>query len=240
MNYFPITPPFLLLFTILFVIVAWLVVGKVLRFASVCMGVGPRVMSVVLAASLLFSYINIPIAYLAPFPLGAPAIVTYFGVEYVIPLTQDLPGTILAINMGGAVIPIGLSCYLTVRNRLYKLALLDVCIVAAVCYVVAEPVPGIGITLPFFIPPLVSAIVSLGLSRVSAAPLAYIGGCLGTLIGADLLNLGAIQGLGAPVASIGGAGTFDGIFVTGLVAVILAGLVTRKVEPARVGVRYVR
>jgi hypothetical protein len=47
---------------------------------------------------------------------------------------------------------------------------------------------------------------------------------MGTLIGADLLNLGAIQGLGAPVASIGGAGTFDGIFLTAILAVLIAGL----------------
>jgi uncharacterized membrane protein len=56
------------------------------------------------------------------------------------------------------------------------------------------------------------------------APLAYIGGSLGVLIGADLTNLDKISGLGAPVASIGGAGTFDGIFVTGLFAVLLASL----------------
>ena len=52
--------------------------------------------------------------------------------------------------------------------------------------------------------------------------LAYVGGSLGTLIGADLLNLGVVRGLGAPVASIGGAGTFDGIFLTGVLAVLLA------------------
>jgi hypothetical protein len=34
---------------------------------------------------------------------------------------------------------------------------------------------------------------------------------LGELIGADLLNLGKVQGLGAPIASIGDAGTFDGV-----------------------------
>ncbi len=57
----------------------------------------------------------------------------------------------------------------------------------------------------------------------SIAPaLAYVVGSLGTLIGADLLNLGNIQGLGAPIASIGGAGTFDGIFLTGILAVLLA------------------
>jgi uncharacterized membrane protein len=42
------------------------------------------------------------------------------------------------------------------------------------------------------------------------------------LLGADLARLGEIRRMGAPVASIGGAGTFDGIFLTGLVAVLLA------------------
>ena len=69
-----------------------------------------------------------------------------------------------------------------------------------------------------------AAIVALLLRREQAAPLAYIGGSLGTLLGADLLNLGNIQGLGAPVASIGGAGTFDGIFLTGILAVLIASL----------------
>jgi len=44
----------------------------------------------------------------------------------------------------------------------------------------------------------------------------------------DLLNLGKIRGLGASVASIGGAGTFDGIFLTGIFAVLLAILMTKS------------
>jgi uncharacterized membrane protein len=86
----------------------------------------------------------------------------------------------------------------------------------------ATPVPGVGIAVPIFVPPVATAIVAVLLAHRHAAPLAYIGGSLGTLIGADLLNLGAVQGLGAPVASIGGAGTFDGIFLTGILAVLLA------------------
>jgi uncharacterized membrane protein len=66
--------------------------------------------------------------------------------------------------------------------------------------------------------------VALLLARQHAAPLAYIAGSLGTLVGADLLNLNRLQGLGAPVASIGGAGTFDGIFLTGILAVLIAGI----------------
>jgi uncharacterized membrane protein len=81
---------------------------------------------------------------------------------------------------------------------------------------------GVGIAVPVFVPPVVAAGTALLLSRQSAPALAYVSGSLGTLIGADLLNLGRVQGLGAPVVSIGGAGTFDGIFLTGILAVLLA------------------
>jgi uncharacterized membrane protein len=100
--------------------------------------------------------------------------------------------------------------------------LVGVVIVAAVVHWLAAPIRGVGIAVPIFIPPLVATATAWVLQRRSAPPLAYIAGSLGTLIGADLLNLGKVQGLGAPVASIGGAGTFDGIFVTGILAVLLA------------------
>jgi uncharacterized membrane protein len=83
-------------------------------------------------------------------------------------------------------------------------------------------VQGVGIAIPTFLPPIAAAVTAMLLSRRMAAPLAYIAGTLGTLIGGDLLNLGLLPGLGAPVASIGGAGTFDGIFLTGILAVLLA------------------
>ena len=86
--------------------------------------------------------------------------------------------------------------------------------------------PGLGIAVPVFVPALVTAVVAFLLSREYAPPLAYISGSLGTLIGADLTNLDKVAGLGAPVASIGGAGTFDGIFLTGIVAVLLASVVS--------------
>jgi uncharacterized membrane protein len=80
--------------------------------------------------------------------------------------------------------------------------------------------------MPAFIPPLVAAVVSVIFSHDNAPVLAYIGGTLGTLIGADILNLDKIKNLGAPVASIGGAGTFDGIFLSGIMGVILAAILT--------------
>lgn len=93
--------------------------------------------------------------------------------------------------------------------------LIGTAIVALGTHRIAYPVPGVGIAVPTLVPPLIEAAVGLLLGWRSAAPLAYVAGCMGTLIGADLMNLGQIQGLGAPVASIGGAGTYDGIFATG-------------------------
>jgi uncharacterized membrane protein len=144
--------------------------------------------------------------------------------HYVVPIVSDWPGTVVAVNVGGALIPTLMSFYLLVKNQLWRAGLLATACVAAVCHLVADPVPGIGIALPLLIPALTTAIAALLLSRQYAAPVAYIGGSLGTLIGADLLNLDKLQGLGAPVASIGGAGTFDGIFLTGIAAVLIASI----------------
>jgi uncharacterized membrane protein len=142
---------------------------------------------------------------------------------YVVPTVANWPGTVIAANVGGAVIPGLLSFYLLVRYRLWLLSGLAIAIVAFVCHLLAQPVPGLGIALPVFVPPLLAAVVALLLARPRAA-LAYIGGSIGCLVGAGLLNLGKIQGLGAPVASIGGAGTFDGIFPTRAFAVLLASI----------------
>jgi len=89
---------------------------------------------------------------------------------------------------------------------------------------VARPVPGFGIAVPALLPGIFAALVAVALHPVAVAGLAYAGGTLGTLLGADLVNLPKVRRLGAPVVSIGGAGTFDGVFITGIIAVLLASL----------------
>jgi uncharacterized membrane protein len=182
--------------------------------------------------SLLGSYVNIPIAELPAEYVHSGRVITFYGMRYVIPMVNEWPRTIIAVNVGGAVIPTILSVYLLVKNSLYGRGFVAVGIVSFIVHFMAHPVQGIGIAEPTFAPPLVATAVAIFLSRRYAAPLAYVAGSLGTLIGADLLNLGKLQGLGAPVASIGGAGTFDGIFVTGILAVLLAGMMTEKRRPA--------
>jgi uncharacterized membrane protein len=73
-------------------------------------------------------------------------------------------------------------------------------------------VPGVGIAVPVFIPAIVTAVISLLLSCRDAAPLAYISGSMGTLIGADLTNLDKVAGLGAPVLQSAGRALSMGFF----------------------------
>ncbi|MGD1015574.1 MAG: DUF1614 domain-containing protein [Roseiarcus sp.] len=192
------------------------------------LGLEPRVAMLVLLASLIGSYINIPIARLPEARVVARTFVDLFGVPYLVPRFVDWPGTILAINVGGALIPVLLSLYLVVHDRLVVAGAIATAVVAVIVHQLATPVPGVGISVPLFVPPLVAALTALALSRRYAAPLAYVGGSLGVLIGADLTNLDQLQTLGAPVASIGGAGTFDGVFLTGIVAVLLSALGERR------------
>jgi uncharacterized membrane protein len=224
LQYFPVAWPVLLVLLFLFGAAVSVVVAGIVRFASASMGISAGAMLGLLLLALLGSRFNIAVAYLPQRVAAATATIDFFGVPYVIPVLREWPGTVVAVNVGGAVIPTLLSVYLLVKNRLYLLGLVAIAIVTIVCHLLARPVYGLGIAEPVFIPPLITAVVAVILSRRYAAPLAYISGSLGTLIGADLLNLSRIQGLGAPVASIGGAGTFDGIFVTGLLAVVYAGV----------------
>lgn len=220
-------PPLFILLALLFaVVVAVLQIG-ILGYAYEKIGISRRAAMVILFLSLAGSYINIPIA---EFPARQEIVeqqvaVDRWGFRYMIPpQIKEWPGTVLAINVGGAIIPALLSIYLMVKNEVYIESAIGVGAVALVVYMLAEPIPQMGIAVPIFLPPVISALVGILLSRIYAAPLAYISGCVGTLVGADLLNLGELSRLGASIASIGGAGTFDGVFLTGILAVVLAAL----------------
>lgn len=221
-HFFPLELPFLIAFFVVGAIAIALIEINVLRYAYAKMGISSRHILTILVLSLWGSYVNIPIAELPAEPVLSGHVVNFFGMRYVVPEVERTTGTVIAVNLGGAVIPTLLSLYLLVKNRLYKLAVPAIAIVTAVTYWMAYPVRGVGIAVPVFVPPVVAAASALLLRRRSAPALAYIGGSLGTLLGADILNLGLVQGLGAPVASIGGAGTFDGIFLTGILGVLLA------------------
>ncbi|MEN3350421.1 MAG: hypothetical protein V7632_4056 [Bradyrhizobium sp.] len=231
-HYLPLTPGFFSILVLAAVVLVVLIQLRILRYAYLRLGVSPGTAMLLLFGSLIGSYFNIPITVLSGPAAQSGQIVDFFGMRYVVPYLAS-PSTILAVNVGGAVIPALMSAYLVLRYQLWLRAAIATAVVAAVVHASATPVPGMGIAVPVFVPVIVTAILALLLSREYAAPLAYIGGSMGTLLGADLLNLDKIGSLGAPIASIGGAGTFDGVFLTGILAVLIAGVVApAKPRPA--------
>jgi uncharacterized membrane protein len=222
LYYLPLTPEYFLILAGFFLVAVLLL--ATLRHAYLSLGVSSGAALVLLLASLVGSYFNIPVAQLPPEHVLSDQVQEYSGIYYVIPRVTDWGGTVIAINVGGALIPTLMSIYLLITHNLWLRGAIATAIVAVLLHLLATPVHGVGIAVPIFWPAVITAIVSLVLAPYDAAPLAYIAGGMGTLIGADLTNLSQVRGLGAPVASIGGAGTFDGVFLTGILAVLLASL----------------
>ena len=222
MIYAPFTLLLLLLLVALLAMVVVLVEMRVLAYAYRKVGVRPRYAFAVMLLSLLGSHVNIPLSSVPGQRVLRPHEISMFGRTYIVPDAVETGATVVALNVGGALIPILVSIYLVARTRLYGRMAIGVAIVAAVVHSLAQIVPGMGIAVPMFIPPLVAAGVGLLLAFRRAPPVAYVSGSMGTLVGADLLNLDRIAQLGAPIVSIGGAGTFDGVFLTGIIAGLLA------------------
>jgi uncharacterized membrane protein len=223
-HYLPLPPAFFAILVGIFLIVLVLLMLDALRHAYLTLGVSSTTATLLLFASLVGSFFNIPVATLPGERVLSNAVVQYFGMQYTVPFVANWPGTVVAVNVGGAVIPTLMSIFLLVRQRLWLKGIIATGLVALVLHWLAHPVQGVGIAVPIFFPAVTTAVVALLLSQEAAAPLAYIAGSMGTLIGADLTNLDKVRGLGAPIASIGGAGTFDGIFLAGILAVLLASL----------------
>jgi uncharacterized membrane protein len=195
-----------------------------IRYAFDRIGVPSEYMFSLLLLSWFGSWVNIPITRLrSAEPICAGTMITFFGQRYIVPRRRQQRETVLAINVGGAIVPTLLSFYLWTQSYTPLRVLMATAAIAALTHYLARPVVGLGIAVPLFIPPLSAALVALLLTPAQAPLTAYVAGTVGTLIGADLLNLHKLTGLRAPVASIGGAGTFDGVFITGIMAVLLAG-----------------
>lgn len=180
--------------------------------------------SVLLAATLFGSFFNVPLFSLrADFTRQQEVLQQVF---HLAPEAQDFlvpTRMVVAVNVGGCLAPVCFSFYLMLHNPLDSwLVLAAVVIVTAITYVASFPVPRVGIVMPILVAPVTAAITGLFIDPENAPIVAYIAGTLGVLVGADLLHLHEVRRIGGPFASIGGAGTFDGIFLTGIIAALLA------------------
>ena len=220
----PLGMGFILALAIAGLLVIGLVALDALFYVYHRIGISIGWMAVILAAALLGSMINIPVARLPAEIRETSTTVTVFGVTYRVPLAVRSGRTTIAVNVGGAIVPSAVAVYLICHDRLQPGVLLAALIVTVLVFAVARPVPGVGIVTPPLVPPLAAALAAIWLGGHFVAAAAYVAGTFGTLVGADILNMPRVRSLQAPMVSIGGAGTFDGVFLTGLAAVLLASL----------------
>ena len=218
----PYSYPVLLIFFMLLIGLAVLAQVGALSIAFYKLGLSPLAGYLVLITALLGSGINIPLFMINAEPVDEPP--PWPASQLLGPFIHPFRGkTVIAVNLGGCIIPLLLSAYLLLTQKLDLSGLLiAIAIITAVSYGFSRPIPGLGIGMPILIAPVMAALCAGILDPEHRGAVAYICGVLGVLIGADLMRLGDIRKLGTPVASIGGAGTFDGIFLTGIVAVLLA------------------
>jgi uncharacterized membrane protein len=182
----------------------------------------------ILGATLIGGYIDIPLWRVKDVrPAVVMREVRAFWVTYRIPqyaLTEV--STTIALNVGGGLVPLAVTLVLLGGHPgIWFGALVATLLTAGAVHLVARYVEGVGVVAPSMLPPVAAVLFSLPVAGGHLVDTAYIAGTLGTLIGADLSNLGKIARGGAQVASIGGAGKFDGIFLTGIVAVLIASVI---------------
>jgi uncharacterized membrane protein len=221
MIYLPVTFLLFLLFLFLLPFI-WLAIAlEVVEVAVAKLGFSPNIAMLLFLAIVLGSTINIPlyerVSYVPIIPDFAELWMSRF---WGIPLRKMEQKTIVALNVGGGLIPTLLAIYEFSRSDPFAI-LVVTAIVTVVSYFSAQIVPGIGIQMNALVAPLTASLAALLIVDNGAAPIAFAGGILGTLIGADLLHLRGIERMTPGVLSIGGAGVFDGIALCGLFALLL-------------------
>lgn len=221
------TPQRFLLFVVALAFVIGLVQVGLVTIAFDKLGLTRDAAFLMLALTLGGSLINVPVFTIradVPPPPPPPHPPSQWPVQWPFPKLPPFDGTVtINVNLGGALVPVAFSLYLFLHVPLGMLEVLaGVTAVTLVASRFSRPIPRLGIAMPILVAPLTAAVVAALIDPAHRAPLAYASGTLGVLIGADLLRLKDIAKLGSPFASIGGAGTLDGVFLTGIIAVLLA------------------
>jgi uncharacterized membrane protein len=217
----------LLLFFVLLVMLPF-VFGQLFTSALIKLKLEPVSALLVVIGIFLGSPINIPVKRISRTESVLADPLAVFGLSRWWPVLQQVRReTVIAVNVGGCLIPVALAMYetahlLTAGWRPVSGLLLAIFINTMVCYWLAKPIEGIGIAMPGLFPALLAAVSALLFVPDQAPPVAFVAGVLGPLIGADLLHLRDIEKIATGIASIGGAGTFDGIVLSGIVAAYLS------------------
>jgi len=186
------------------------------------LGFPPEYSVYFLFLSLLGSYVNLPIKKIILHkPLMHDKGIDFHRSGYSSSYHEIGRSTSIAVNLGGAVIPVLMSIFLSTLLSMVDVVI-GILVMTVIVHKISKPILGSGIAIHVVLPPLLAAAVALMISPQDAPLIAYISGTIGCLIGIDILNLKKLSDLGVPAVSIGGKGTFDAIFLTGIISVLLA------------------
>lgn len=219
----PAALPILLIFILLplFFLVVGIYVGNALGFP-------PIITMLLFYLILMGSTINIPV-YVRNIKIQSqPRTLNVLGIEHNLP-NWSTRHSVVAVNVGGCLIPLVISLYFLLGIPIIQ-TIAAIVVVTMACYLLARPIPNVGIAVPMFVPvvaTIVSAWVACALlgGMSDLARISFTAGVVGTIVGADLLHLRDIEDTYARVVSIGGAGTFDGIFLTGVMATLISSII---------------
>lgn len=199
------------------------------------LGLPLDIAGLVLVAALVASAINVPLwnmptqRYVITDPLAT------LGLAGLLPhLETRRKATVVAVNVGGCLIPLALAVYQVVRlatasawqtapvegapapnvQGAFVALVLAMALNIIVCWKLTRVVPGVGITVPGIVPGILAAAAALLLSADVAPAVTLVAGTLGPLVGADLLHLRDLKEKPVGLQSFGGAGTFDAVLFT--------------------------
>lgn len=194
------------------------------------LGMSPESAGLAVLGIFVGSLINIPVHELRRDELQPEVAFGPWGQAFSKRYRRVQSRTVIAVNVGGCVIPVILAIQQALRvTKFGNHAILSAIIVAllsiGVSFRASRTVPGIGIMMPGWVAP-VTCVIASWILMPNAAPseraaVAFIAGVAGPLIGADLLNLKKINTVPVGIMSIGGAGTFDGIVLSAMLAALL-------------------
>ncbi|MCH4904618.1 DUF1614 domain-containing protein [Cylindrospermopsis raciborskii CHAB3438] len=222
MIYLPVSILLFLVLLLLLPFIWFALAVDIVEIAVAKLGFSPQIAFFLFLLVIITSTINIPLYRLENTVEVVDEFATLWLREFWgIPLRRLERSTIVALNVGGGLIPVLLALYQISRGNFLAITLVTT-IVSVVGYFAARIVPGIGIQMNPLLAPLTAVISAMIIAPHAGAPVAFAGGILGTVIGADLLHLKDIQSMSEGVLSIGGAGVFDGIALCGLFALLLS------------------
>jgi len=221
-----------LLLAFLFLCLMPIIFVDAMQTALLRLHLSPQMATLVVLVIFLGGLVNIPVHRVERYEEQPLETMAVYGLWGFVPRFRTVRReTVIAVNVGGCIIPVILVIwqlrYLAESGGALGTLAVITALNVAVCYFAARPVPGIGIAMPGLLSPAVA--VSLTWLLLSGdpehrAPVAFVAGVLGPLVGADLFHLKDIARMSTGMLSIGGAGTFDGIVLSGVLAALVAGL----------------